>query len=50
MITGRIERALPDWIDGEVDADRLYADSEERVALAIRLARCNVAHASGGPC
>ena len=40
---------LPDWIDAEVDAARLYASDEDKVALAIRLSRRNVELDTGGP-
>lgn len=43
-----ITLTLPDWIDEEVGS-RAYASDEERVALAIRLSRRNVAERTGGP-
>ena len=48
MPANEIRLALPDWID-TVDTDRVYADDEARVALAIRLARRNIEERSGGP-
>jgi|SRR5450759_2609453 len=48
MPANEIRLALPDWID-TVDTDRVYADDEARVALAIRLARRNIKERSGGP-
>lgn len=44
-----IELSLPDWIDGEIDFSRLYADNDARIALAIGLARRNVELETGGP-
>ena len=43
-----ITLTLPDWIDEEVGS-RAYASDEERVALAIRLSRRNVAEPGGRP-
>ena len=40
---------LPDWLAGELAADRVYADDGARVALAIELSRRNVENATGGP-
>lgn len=40
---------LPAWIAETIDFERPYADADARIALAIRLARSNVDHASGGP-
>jgi tRNA(Arg) A34 adenosine deaminase TadA len=44
-----LEIAAPAWIADLVDAKRLYVPVEERMRLAIALARANVEHASGGP-
>ncbi|HZP65742.1 MAG TPA: nucleoside deaminase [Rudaea sp.] len=44
-----ITLALPAWIDEEIDHARIYTDDEERVALAIELARRNVEKGTGGP-
>ncbi|HET9819306.1 MAG TPA: nucleoside deaminase [Rhodanobacteraceae bacterium] len=41
--------ALPAWIAGAVDFDRIRADAEAQITLAIELARANVEHATGGP-
>jgi len=49
MLYGQIHLTLPPWIHDEVDATRVYADNESRIALAIDLSRRNVAHRSGGP-
>ena len=40
---------LPDWIKNEIDFERSCTSDEERVALAIALARGNVEHRGGGP-
>jgi tRNA(Arg) A34 adenosine deaminase TadA len=39
----------PEWIDAFVDWDRAYATDEDRMRLAIELARQNVLRGSGGP-
>src|SRR5262249_18447888 len=44
-----ITLALPDWIEGEIDVARVFADDSSKVALAVQLARGNVARATGGP-
>lgn len=44
-----LKLALPAWIDTEIDADRVHADDEAKVGLAIRLARRNIEEGSGGP-
>ena len=49
MFPTQLQLTLPDWIAGSVDADRVYADDEARVALAIDLARINVERKTGGP-
>lgn len=41
---------LPGWLDTALPGpERTFATAEDRVALAIELARLNVAHATGGP-
>lgn len=40
---------LPAWMQREVDSQHLYADDDAQIALAIRLARLNVQHGTGGP-
>jgi tRNA(Arg) A34 adenosine deaminase TadA len=49
MLYAQVHLTLPAWVHEEVDADRVYADANSRVALAIDLSRRNVAHGSGGP-
>jgi tRNA(Arg) A34 adenosine deaminase TadA len=44
-----LQLTLPDWLRETLDQDRVYADDESRVALAIELARHNVENATGGP-
>ena len=39
----------PSWVDDTVDWDRTYSDDEERMRLAIAVARANVEHGTGGP-
>lgn len=41
--------ALPDWVAGVVPWDRAHRSDQERMRLAIQLARENVAHGTGGP-
>ncbi|ATX78932.1 tRNA(Arg) A34 adenosine deaminase TadA [Mariprofundus aestuarium] len=41
---------LPQWLSEFMAGDdRVYADSESRMQLAIHLARLNIEHGSGGP-
>ncbi len=49
MLYAQLHLTLPAWVHDEVDATRIYPDADSRVALAIDLSRCNVAHRSGGP-
>lgn len=44
-----IHVAYPPWVDGVVDFDRVYATDEDRMRLAIALARENVERGTGGP-
>lgn len=44
-----LQLTLPDWLRNTLDEDRVYADDESRVGLAIELARRNVENATGGP-
>lgn len=44
-----IHLSLPDWIATEIDGYAIYATDEQRVALAIQLARRNVELGTGGP-
>jgi tRNA(Arg) A34 adenosine deaminase TadA len=39
----------PDWIDSVVDWSKSCASDEERMRVAIAVARANVEHRSGGP-
>ena len=41
--------ALPDWIDEVVDWERPYRTDDDKMRLAIALARENVARGTGGP-
>jgi tRNA(Arg) A34 adenosine deaminase TadA len=40
---------LPDWLDQTVDWRRRYASTEDRMGLAITVARENVLRTTGGP-
>ena len=40
---------LPDWIDEVADRDRAYREVEDRMRLAIAIAKENVLRGSGGP-
>ena len=39
----------PSWVDATIDWDRTYSGDEERMRLAIAVARANVEHGTGGP-
>jgi tRNA(Arg) A34 adenosine deaminase TadA len=39
----------PAWVDGAVEWDAAYPTEEDRMRLAVHLARENVAHGTGGP-
>ena len=43
----RIE--YPDWVDSTVDWNRAYKSDEDRMRLAIQVARTNVERETGGP-
>lgn len=49
LLPMQIHLTLPPWINELVDATRRYATDEERVGLAIALARRNIEHGEGGP-
>ncbi len=49
MLPAQLHLTLPIWLRESIDASRLYANDEARVALAIELARLNVENRSGGP-
>jgi tRNA(Arg) A34 adenosine deaminase TadA len=40
---------LPDWLDQVIDWQRRYASMEERMGLAVAVARENVLRGTGGP-
>jgi tRNA(Arg) A34 adenosine deaminase TadA len=45
----QVHLTLPPWIEEVADTRRRYLDDQERVGLAIELARQNVARSHGGP-
>jgi tRNA(Arg) A34 adenosine deaminase TadA len=47
--SGPLHISLPDWLDPAVDWQRGYGSLEERMGLAITLARQNVVRGTGGP-
>lgn len=49
MLPLQIHLTLPPWMGDVADIGQPYMTDEERVGLAIDLARRNVAHQSGGP-
>jgi tRNA(Arg) A34 adenosine deaminase TadA len=44
-----LQLTLPDWLYQAFEHDRLYADDDAKVALAIKLARRNIESQTGGP-
>lgn len=46
---GHLLLELPSWVDGVVDWRKCYTSTEERMRLAIALARENVLQGTGGP-
>jgi tRNA(Arg) A34 adenosine deaminase TadA len=40
---------LPDWVAGAVDTSTALPSDEDKMRLAVRLARLNVEHRTGGP-
>src|SRR5688500_5886205 len=50
MLYAQLHLTLPPWVHSAIDRDRVYADADSQVALAIELSRLNVENASGGPC
>jgi tRNA(Arg) A34 adenosine deaminase TadA len=45
-----VQFRLPDWICGVLpDPEHVFCSDEEKMMLAIRLARLNIEHQSGGP-
>ena len=49
MTTLAVHIEYPDWVAGLVDWDRAYDGDEEKMRLAIAVARENVERESGGP-
>ena len=49
MLAAQLHLTLPVWVHDAVDAMRPYPADEDKVALAIDLARRNVQAGSGGP-
>jgi len=41
--------SLPDWVDGSIDFERSYIGDEERMRVAVAIARENVRRGTGGP-
>jgi tRNA(Arg) A34 adenosine deaminase TadA len=48
-LTGEIRVGLPAWVSDTIDPQRSYGTDEERMAVAVGLARENVRRGSGGP-
>jgi tRNA(Arg) A34 adenosine deaminase TadA len=49
MTHPEIEIRLPDWVSHSVDFRTAYSSDQDRMQLAIRLARENMLHGTGGP-
>jgi tRNA(Arg) A34 adenosine deaminase TadA len=49
MTKHRIEVDLPQWLDDMLDISMLLGSREERMAVAVDLARRNISEATGGP-
>ncbi|GAB2504474.1 nucleoside deaminase [Pseudoxanthomonas sangjuensis] len=49
MLYAQVHLTLPAWVHERIDAAATYPGDEDKVALAIELARINVEAASGGP-
>jgi tRNA(Arg) A34 adenosine deaminase TadA len=49
MIVRELRLTYPVWVFTVADLERAYATREERMALAIALARANIEHEWGGP-
>jgi tRNA(Arg) A34 adenosine deaminase TadA len=49
MLPLQIHLTLPPWVSDTAEVNQRYRSDEERVALAIELARKNVADNTGGP-
>lgn len=44
-----VQVEYPDWVDSIVDWDKTYSTDDERMRLAIAVARANVERGTGGP-
>jgi tRNA(Arg) A34 adenosine deaminase TadA len=49
MIPAQLHLTLPLWLRDKFDESRVYASDEDKIALAIELARGNVENRGGGP-
>lgn len=49
MLYAQVHLTLPAWVQDAVDATRICASDEEKVALAIELSRRNLEAGTGGP-
>jgi len=49
MINLQVHLTLPAWAHELVDHNKIYADADAQVGLAIELSRLNIEHATGGP-
>jgi tRNA(Arg) A34 adenosine deaminase TadA len=49
LVAGELKIAQPLWVLDDVDWTRAYTSTEDRMRLAIELARRNVAEDTGGP-
>lgn len=49
MLYAQVHLTLPAWIHQELDRERLFADDDSKIALALQLARRNVEEQTGGP-
>lgn len=49
MLPAQVRLELPGWVEAAIDATRVYASDEDKVALAIALSRGNVEAGTGGP-
>jgi len=49
MLYAQVHLTLPTWVHDAVDAGRVYASDEDKVALAVELSRLNIEAGTGGP-